>query len=141
MAKVRGFISSYTTVCRGMKDRCFQAERDSMEACVMARAQELESLTAENSRLKSDWKLREDGLSSSHEIRIQHLMKSLQEREQQNCDLHKSLHKAKVGMQSVQSEAKVHLEQSEARYRYSLLETCTSASSSWPNARVLVLCF
>lgn len=98
-----------------------------MEACVLARAQELESLTAENARLKGDWKLREDGLSSSHEIRIQHLMKSLQEREQQNCDLHKSLHKAKVRIESVQSESGTHLERSQARSQHSLLGTCTAA--------------
>lgn len=90
-----------------------QAERDTMDTCVMARSQEFESLTAENLRLKSDWKLREDGLSSSHAIRIQHLMKSIQEREQQNCDLHNSMHKAKVRIETLEAESETTRQQSE----------------------------
>lgn len=90
-----------------------QAERDTMESCMVGRAQELESLTAENTRLKSDWKLREDGLSSSHEIRIQHLMRSLQEREEQNCDLHNNLHKMKVQTEHLRAEAETHRLQAE----------------------------
>lgn len=87
-----------------------------MESCVVSRAQELESLSAENARLKSDWKLREDGLSSSHAIRIQHLMKSLQEREQQNCDLHNKLHKANVRIETCQAESESLRQQSEVRH-------------------------
>eukprot|EP00892_Ulva_mutabilis_P010185 jgi/Ulvmu1/7539/UM037_0083.1 len=98
-----------------LKAQCrkIQGERDAMEACMVGRAQELESLTAENARLKSDWKLREDGLSSSHEIRIQHLMKSLQEREQQNCDLHNSLHKTKVQTENARAELETQRLQAE----------------------------
>lgn len=69
-----------------------------------SRAHEVECLASENSRLASDWKLREDGLTGSHEIRIEHLMNTLKEREQQNCELHNQLHKANVAAESLKAE-------------------------------------
>jgi predicted RNase H-like nuclease (RuvC/YqgF family) len=69
-----------------------------------ARTHEAECLATENKRLASDWKLREDGLTGSHEIRIEHLMGTLKQREQQNCDLHKQLHASNVAIESLKAE-------------------------------------
>jgi hypothetical protein len=69
-----------------------------------ARTHEAECLATENKRLASDWKLREDGLTGSHEIRIEHLMSTLKQREQQNCDLHKQLHASNVAIESLKAE-------------------------------------
>jgi hypothetical protein len=69
-----------------------------------SRTHEAECLAAENKRLASDWKLREDGLTGSHEIRIEHLMNTLKQREQQNCDLHNQLHNSNVAIESLKAE-------------------------------------
>lgn len=80
-----------------------------------SRAHEVECLAAENKRLASDWKLREDGLTDSHEIRIEHLMNTLKEREQQNCDLHNQLHKSNVAFESLKAEVTTSREDAKVR--------------------------
>lgn len=95
----------------------------------MARTRDMECLAAENSRLASDWKLREDGLTGSHEIRIEHLMSTLKEREQQNCDLHNQLHKANVAMESLRAELSTTRQEA---------EVCTPTVSRLPYLRCVL---
>lgn len=92
-----------------------QAEHTAVEAVLASRVHEAECLAAENKRLASDWKLREDGLTGSHEIRIEHLMSTLKEREQQNCDLHNQLHKSNVAIESLKAEVATTRQEAKVR--------------------------
>jgi DNA repair exonuclease SbcCD ATPase subunit len=99
-----------------------------VEGALLARTRDMERLVAENARLASDWKLREDGLTGSHEMRIEHLMCTLKEREQQNCDLHNQIHKSNVALESVRAELNTSRQEAEVCSPFLSFDGAKSAS-------------
>ena len=71
---------------------------------MVARNAEVKHLKADNARYASEWECREKSLVGSHELRIQHLLGDLTTKDKHNSELHNSLHKATVELQSFKAD-------------------------------------
>lgn len=81
-----------------------QLERNALESAMVARNAEVEHLKADNSRYSKEWDTREKSLVSSHELRVQHLLGDLTTKDKHNSELHNSLHRANLDLQTCKAD-------------------------------------
>jgi hypothetical protein len=99
-----------------------QLERNALEGAMVARNAEVEHLKADNARYASEWECREKSLVGSHELRIQHLLGDLTAKDKHNSELHNSLHKATVELQTYKAD--LHSCQSQLQVRQCITQSC-----------------